>query len=87
MKAGNKQLLICKWLGPYNVNKEIGYHTDIFEVLEGTRWYNVDQTTLLMPFRRPGQPQDVHEDEEEICEVEEIVYSRRVKGVVQYRVP
>ena len=41
---------------------------------------------LLKPFRRQDKPQDMEEDEEEIWEVEEIVNSRRVKGVVQYQV-
>ena len=43
-------------------------------------------TTLLKPIRRRDKPQDMDEDEEEIWEVEEIVNSRKVKGVVQYRV-
>ena len=32
------------------------------------------------------EPQDMNKDEEEIWEVKEFVNSRRVKGVVQYRV-
>ena len=43
-------------------------------------------TRLLKPVRRRNEPQDIDEDEEEVCEVEEMVNSRTVKGVVQYRV-
>ena len=56
------------------------------EVPEGTRWYNVVHTTLLKPFRRRDEPQDMDEDETEVWEFEEIVNSRTRKGVVQYRV-
>ena len=86
MKAGNNKSLTCKWLGHYKVVKAIGSHTYRLEVPEGTQWHNVVHTTLLKPFRRRDEPQDMEEDEEEIWEVEEIVNSRRVKGVVQYRV-
>ena len=43
-------------------------------------------TTLLKPFRRRDEPQDMDEDAGEIWEVKEIVNSRKVKGVVQYQV-
>ena len=55
------------------------------EVPEGTRWHNVVHTTLLKPFRRRDEPQDMDEDETEVWEVEETGYSRTLKGVVQYR--
>ena len=56
------------------------------EVPDGTRWHNVVHTTLLKPFRRRDEPQDMNEDEAEVWEVQEIGNSRTVKGVVQYRV-
>ena len=86
VKAGNNKSLTRKWLGPYKVIKAIGSHPYRLEVPEGTRWHNVVHTTLLKPFRRRDEPQDMDQDEEEIWEVKEIVNSRRVKGVVQYRV-
>ena len=82
VKAGNNHSLTRKWLGPYRVIKAIGSHAYRLEVPEGTRWHNVVHTTLLKPFRTRDEPQDMDEDEEEIWEVEEIVNSRRVKGVV-----
>ena len=85
VKAGNNKSLTQKWLGPYKVIKGIGSHAYRLEVPVGTRWYNVVHTILFQPFRRRDEPQDMDEDEEEIWEVEEIVNSRRVKGVVQYR--
>ena len=60
------------------VIKAIGSHAYRLEVPEGTRWHNVVHTTLLKPFRRRDETQDMDEDEEEIWEVEEIVNSRRV---------
>ena len=86
MKAGNNKSLTRKWLRPYKVIKAIGSHAYRLEVPERTRWHNVVHTTLLKPFRRRDEPQEMDEDEEEIWEVEEIVNSRRVNGVVQYRV-
>ena len=86
MKARNNKSLTRKWLGPYKVTKAIGSYAYRLEVPEGIRWHNVVHTTLLKPFRRRDEPQDMEQDEEEIWEVEEIVNSRRVKGVVQYRV-
>ena len=56
------------------------------EVPEVTRWHNVVHTTLLIPFRRRNEPQDINEDEAEVWEVEEIVNSRTLKEVVQYPV-
>ena len=86
VKAGNSKSLTRKWLGPYKVIKAIGSHVCRLEVPEGTRWHNVVHTTLLKPFRRRDEHQDVDDDEAEVWEVEEIVNSRTVKGVVQYRV-
>ena len=86
MKAGNNKSLTRTWLGPYKVIKAIGSHAYRLEVPECTQWNNVVHATLLKLFRRRDEPQDMNEDEEGIWEVEEIVNSRRVKGVVQYRV-
>ena len=86
MKAENNKLLTRKWLGPYKVIKAIGSHAYRLDVPEGTQWHNVVHTTLLKPYRRRDEPQDMDNDEVEIWEVEDIVNSRRVKGVVQYRV-
>ena len=86
VKAGNNQSLTRKWLAPYKVIKVIGSHAYRLEVPEGTRWHNVVHATLLKPFRRRDKPQDMYEDEAEVWEVEEIVNSRTVKGVEQYRV-
>ena len=86
VKAGNNKSLTRKWRGPYTVIKAIGSHTYRLEVPESTRSHNVVHTTLLKPFRRRDEPQDMDEDAEEIWEVAEIVNSRRVKGVVQYLV-
>ena len=86
MKAGNNKSLTRKWLGPYKVRKAIGSHAYRLQVPEGTRWHNVVHTTLLKPFRRGDEPQDMDEDEAEVWEVEEIINSRTLKGVVQYRV-
>ena len=84
MKAGNNKSLSCTWLGPCKVVKGIGSHAYRLEVPEGTRWHNIVHTTLLKPFRRQDKPQDMDKDEEEISEVEEIINSRKVKGVAQY---
>ena len=86
VKGRNNKSLTRKWLGTYKVIRAIGSHAYRLEVPEGTRWHNVLHTTLLKPFRRRDEPQDMDEDDEEIWEVEEIVNSRKVKGVVQYRV-
>ena len=86
VKAGNIKSLIHKWLEHYKVVKAIGSHGYRLEVSEGTRWPNVVHTTLLKPFRRRDEPQDMDKDEEEIWEFEEIVNSRRVRGGVQYQV-
>ena len=48
------------------VIKAIGSNANRLEVPEGTRWHNEVPTTLLKPFRRRDEPQDVDEDEEEI---------------------
>ena len=86
VKAGNNKSLTRKWLGPYKVIMAIGSHTFRLEVPRGTRWHNVVRTTLLKPFSRRDEPQDMDEDEAEVWEVEEIANSRTVNGVVQYRV-
>ena len=86
MKARNNKSLTCKWLGHYKVIKVIGSHDYKLEVPEGTQWHNLVHTMLLKPFRRRDESSDMDEDKEEICEVAQIVNSRRVKGVVQYRV-
>ena len=44
------------------------------------------QRSPLKPFRQRNKPQDIDEDEEEMWEVEEIVNTRRVKGVLPYQV-
>ena len=36
--------------------------------------------------QKADEPQHMDEDEAEVCEIEEIINSRTVKGVVQYRV-
>ena len=82
----NNKSLTRKWLGRCKVVKAFVSPAYRLEVPEGTRWHDVVHTTLLKPFRRRDEPQDMNEDEEENWEVEEIVNSRRVEGVVQYRV-
>ena len=59
----------------------MGCHAYKLEVLKGTQWRNVVHTTLLKQFRRRDEPQDMEEEDEKIWEVEEIVNSRRGKGV------
>ena len=86
VKAGNNKSLTRKWLGTYKVMKAIASHAYRLEVLEGTRWHNVVHTTLLKQFRRRDEPQNMDEDEAEVCEVEEIINSRKLEGVVLYRV-
>ena len=66
--------------------KAIGSHVYRLEVPEGTRKHNLVHTTLLETFRRRDEPQDMDADEAEIWQVTEIVNSRTVKGVLQYRV-
>ena len=75
-----------KCLGSYKVINGIDFHTDRLEVAEGMRWHKVVHATLLKVFRRLDKAPDISKDNEEIWEVEEIVNSRRVKGVVRYRV-
>ena len=82
VKAGNNKSLTRKFLGPFAVIKAIGSHAYRLEVPEGTRWHNVVHTTLLKPFRRRYKPQDIDKDVAEVLEVEEIVNSRKLKGVV-----
>ena len=86
VKAENNKSLTRKWLLPHKVTKAIVSHAYRLEVREGTRWHNVVHTTLLKPFRRRDEPQDMNEDEAEVWEVEEIVNYRTMKGVVPYRV-
>ena len=65
MKAGNNKSLTWKWLGPYKIIKAIGSYAYRLEVPEGMRWHNVVYTTLLKPFRRRDESQDMDEDEDE----------------------
>ena len=51
----------------------IVYYAYELEVPEGTRWHNIVPTTLLQPFRRSDETQDIDEDKEEMWEVEETV--------------
>ena len=68
------------------VIKAIGFNTYPLEVSESMRWYKVVHLTLLKQFRGQEEPQDRNKDKKEIWKVKEIVNSRRVKAVVQYRV-
>ena len=86
VKAGNNHSRTNKWIGPHKVTKAVGSHAYQLEVLEGTRWYNVVHTTLLKPFRRRDEPQDMDNDDSNFYEVESIIDSRRNRGVVNYRV-
>jgi len=86
IRAGNNRSLTNKWIGPYKVLKAIGSHAYQLEVPEGTRWHNVVHTTLLKPFHRRDEDQDMDEDDPDVYEVESIVNSRKIRGVVKYRV-
>ena len=86
VKAAKNKSVGRKWLVPYDVIESIGSHAYRLEVPDGSHWHNVVHTELLEPFRRRDEPQDMYEDEEEVRELEEIVNSSTVKGVVQYRV-
>ena len=66
VKSGNNQCFTRKWLGPYKVIKVIGSHAYRLEVPEGTRWHNVVHTTLLKPFRKRHEPQDMDKDKGEV---------------------
>ena len=66
--------------------QEIGSHAYRLEVPEHRRWHNVVHAILLKPFRRQDKPHKIDKNKEEIWEVEEIVNSRRVTGVIQYQV-
>ena len=63
---------------PYKVTKPIGTHAFQLEVPQGTQWHNVVHTTILKPFRKRNEPQDIEEDEEDIYEVESIIDSRKI---------
>ena len=52
----------------------------------GNRWNKVVHSILREPFRRRDKSPDIDEDKEQSWEVEVIVNSRRVKGVVQHLV-
>ena len=86
VKAGNNKSCTCKWLEPYKVIKAIDCHAYQLEVPEGTRCHNLVHTTLLQAARRGYEPQDIDAEEEKTWEVEKLVNSSRVKGVVQYQV-
>ena len=86
VKARNNTSQTRKWLGPYKVVNAIGSQPYRLEFPESMRWHNVVHATLLKQFRRRVQSQCMDEDVKKIWEGEEIVNSRRVKGVVQYRV-
>ena len=66
VKGGNNKSLTRKWLSPDYVQKAIGSHAYRLEVPDGTRWHNVVHTTVLKPFIRRDEPQDMDEDEEEV---------------------
>lgn len=76
--------LTQKQLEPYKVIKGIGYHGYGPDVPKGKGWHNVIRSTLFEPLRRRDKPQDMYKHEEVIWEVEDIINSRRIKGVVQY---
>ena len=66
--------------------KAIESYTNRLEVPQGLRWHHIVYTTLLTPFRRQDEPQDMEKDKKEMWEVKEIVNSRRIKGHVLYQV-
>ena len=82
VRAGNNISLTRKWLGPYKVVKAISSRAYKLEVPAAARWHNVVYTTVLKAFRRRDKPQDMDKDKEKTWKVEEIVNSRKVKGVV-----
>jgi len=87
IKVGNNYFFTNKWIGPYKVTKAIGTHAYQLELPQGTRWYNVVYTiTLLKPFCRRDESQDMEEYEEDIYQVKSIINFRRNWGVVKYRV-
>jgi len=86
IRAGNNRSLTNKWIGPYKVLEAIGSHAYRLEVPEGTRWHNVVHTTLLKPFHRRDEDQDMDKDDPDVYEVESIINSRKIRGVVKYRV-
>jgi len=86
IRAGNNRSLTNKWIGPYKVLEAIGSYAYRLEVPEGTHWHNVVYTTLLKPFHRRDKDQDMDENDPDVYEVESIVNSRKIRGVVKYRV-
>ena len=86
VRAGNNRFLTNKWIGPYKVLEAIGSHAYRLEVPEGTQWHNVVHTILLKPFHRRDEDQDIDEDDPDVYEVESIVNSQKIRGVVKYRV-
>jgi len=84
VRAGNNRSLTNKWIGPYKVLEAIGSYAYRLEVPEGTRWHNVVHTTLLKAFHRRDEDQDMNEDDPDVYEVESIVNSRKIRGVVEY---
>jgi len=86
IQAGNNRSLTNKWIGPYKIIEAIGFHAYQLEVPEGTHWYNVVHTTLLKPFNRRDEDQEIDDDDPDVYEVESIIDSRKIRGVVKYRV-
>jgi len=86
VKVRNKTLLMRKWLGSYRVIKAIVSQAYILEVQQGIPRQNFAHSIVLKPFRRQNWPSNLDEDKEEVYQVDKIVNSRRLKGLVQYRV-
>jgi len=86
VQADNNQSLTNKWIEPYKVIEAIGSHAYRLEVPEGTRWHNVVHTTLLKPFNRRNEDQEMDDDDPDVYEVESIIDSRKIHDVVKYRV-
>ena len=86
MNARNNISLTDKWLETIKVIKAISSRPYRLEVSKGTQLSNVVHANRFKQFRKWDESQDIDAEKTEIWEVEEIVISRRVKGVVQYQV-
>ena len=75
VKTGNNQSFTREWRWPYKVLTSIGSHACRLKVPDGTHWHNIVHITLRKPFRMQDKPQDVDENEAEVVEVEQIVYT------------